>query len=675
MVKSQNRRRAKRKERNRRKKRAQQLEARGGVIFESAANVARQADEAYDLACEGDYEESRIILNRLAERYPRDRHVLDTLLWVHQETADHDAICDVASRILAISPRDADALLFHAQSSMICARASVALKSYRKFIQQYPNHEYIEDARTVIAICESESRDRVARAVERGFLDVGFEEGGLEIFAMHEESLAKLQHGQFEDAIALCRQILEQAPNFLSVRNNLATCLFQSGDVEKAQALARETCQLAPDNRFAEATLIRLEFLGGKADNANRLADQLMLDPPTEQDSMAAVMESLSYLGRDEDVIAVSNLIKEVDEMDPDKMAMIYHHHAVAEFRLGNRKAARQRWKECLKMMPTHHMALENLQALNADDGNAGWAESLQKWLPIAFMRKAFEKDVHEGKSDSRTLDRFPAIRALIPALLDRGCPNGREFALGLAEFDMSDEMADVLLDYARSSRGPDEMRFRALSILYADEKCASGPHRFWNSGKWTDVELHCPEIITEPIRPVPEWQEDLARQAIDAMHEEKYDEAEALWQQILDRDPGAYSAEFNLASLWLRRDGQDGEIRAERVIRRLHDEHPDYAHAAIGLAQILAIKGQVKEADALLYPITKRRQLHITEATALHTAQAQIAIQDRNWNAAEIACGMLDELQGSDHPHTVMLRSKIESSKNRRGIFGKLWS
>ena len=95
-------------------------------------------------------------------------------------------------------------------------------------------------------------------------------------------------------------------------RNNLALACFQIGNIEKAVHVAEETCDLAPDNRFAEAMLGKLRFLNGQEDEANAIADRIVVNPPTEQDPLAAAIELLSYLGRDENVVVLSEAAAEL---------------------------------------------------------------------------------------------------------------------------------------------------------------------------------------------------------------------------------------------------------------------------------------------------------------------------------------------------------------------------
>ena len=88
---------------------------------------------------------------------------------------------------------------------------------------------------------------------------------------------------------------------------------------------------------------------------------------------------------------------------------------------------------------------------------------------------------------------------ALIPALLDRGDPLGREAAMRLAMADQSPPMLDALKDFAFGWRGPDALRLETLQFLRERKVIDGGPHDIYRRGDWTDIQLLEAEITGEP--------------------------------------------------------------------------------------------------------------------------------------------------------------------------------
>jgi tetratricopeptide (TPR) repeat protein len=653
---------ARKKKRNVRRRKAKlKSQSQPSRIIEPSAKVSRKLEEVYELIEDGDFDEAELIINRLDKRYSQIPAVIETQLYLYQELDDHEQRCLAAKQLMKLTPNDPDSVIMYAQQSLICGGASIALLNYRRFLKRWPDHENASKARAAIEICEPECLSRLERARQSGFTELTLNNGGLELFARHEESLEQLRAGNFEVAITLCRDVLEAEPNFLSARNNLATCCFQNGELESAVATARETCRLAPNNRFAEANLAKLEFLTGNLGQANLIANRIALNPPNEQDALVAAIESLSYLGRDEDVVALSTNLDQIGQMDDEMRAIGLHHFAVAVCRLGDELKARNLWKRCLTYMPSHPGAMANLDDLDSGEGHAAWGEPISKWLPKPAIARLIEmRESDQSIAQSEDLAKS-VILPLIPALLDRGDPVAREFALKLAISDASTPMLDALKQFALSDRGPDTMRNEALMFLHNEDVIDAGPHRFFSRGVWKDVKLFNPEIVFGPTEQVEPWESKLAEIGFDAQNCGDYEKAEGVWLQILKRSPDNASAAFNLAVIWMNRDGATGRKKATAKFEELHEQHPDYLFASLALANVAAKDGNFDRAGELLGNAMEQKRLHVTEATALFSAQIQLAVKRREFDSAETAYDMLINLVGEDHPAAIQSRDFID--------------
>ena len=146
-------------------------------------------------------------------------------------------------------------------------------------------------------------------------------------------------------------------------------------------------------------------------------------------------------------------------------------------------------------------MLAKNLDDLNSGQGHAPWPDSIGKWIPRAICDNMFDSNSRSALRKTGHLNLtndYPAVAALIPALLDRGDPPGREMAMRMAAADGSPAMLDALQQFALGSRGPDAMRHEALNILGRKGRVDSGPHRFYSRGKWTEIKLFMAEINWE---------------------------------------------------------------------------------------------------------------------------------------------------------------------------------
>ncbi len=629
-------------------------------VPEPPAKVARKMEQIEALLKDGN-QRGILLLESLSESHPKIAAVAQFQFDIFQQLEDHERTCGAAKRFLKCVPHNPDAMIGYAQASLFCFRASLALIQYRKFLDRWPNHEFANKMREAVKICESESRKRVKVANDTGGLELAFDEGGLEFYARHEESLEQLTANNIPEAIAILEQNIKQQPQFMSSRNNLTICHFYNGNFEDAVSNAREACELSPENRFAEANLIKVEFLTGNPEMAYELADAAMADPPTEQDAFTALGEALSYLGRDEDLLALSQTLKQVIPIDDDKKAELLHYFAFANFRLGDKEKAEQQWNESLAIHSRQPYALANLQDIESNAGHAAWGQPFGKWLPYAFVREmaARCKDDNAPITVALASDN-PVIASVIPAMLDRGDPEAREFALNFAIADSTPPMLAALKDFAFSTRGPDAMRHQAMTTLKEKSIIDLGPHRFFSRGNWTEIKLFGFEITSEPDVVEP-WRSELLEKGYWAMYIGDLASAETAFQAVLDRDPTCRSARFNLAGVWQRR-GQGDEIaRSELEVRKIHEEHPDYTFAALSVAIFEAENGEFLHANELIADSMTKQKLHFSEAMMLFSTQVQVALMQDKLEDAESSWNMMCRIAADDDPRVAQLRQRID--------------
>ena len=320
--------------------------------------------------------------------------------------------------------------------------------------------------------------------------------------------------------------------------------------------------------------------------------------------------------------------------------------------------------------MPTHVEARENLADLDSGTGHAPWFDSLHKWIPKPICENMFDSKNPHGKTGNFNLmNDYPVVASLIPGLLDRGDPLGREMAMRMAAADGSPAMLDALQQFAFGSGGPDSMRFEALNILGRAEWIDSGPHRYFSHGKWTDIKLFMAEIYWEATPCASPEVQELVETGTEALNKDDFALAEESFIRILDIEPDNCGAAYNLCIVWLNRDGEAGRRRAQARMEEIHEQFPDYLFAPISLAQFVAMDGDMDRADDLLAPILDAKKLHVSEVVALFTTQVQIAIKRRDFDTAKKTLAILVQIVGEDDPKVATLRRLIDRAKHGRGL------
>lgn len=247
--------------------------------------------------------------------------------------------------------------------------------------------------------------------------------------------LADLQAaGQLQQAIELCREILEARPSMGVVYSYLTNFLLQTGDylevvrtirsaqqhgvasrdLERQLALTLMTlgqaqealavlAPLAEDPRNGEARNLRalaLTYLGRYAEAA-ALFDALV----TEGGATGGVYENLAFLEiRRERYEAARTAARKALETDPGRVSS-WNNLAVALYNLGRRAEAIEAWRQSLSLAPDDYDTLLNLGLVEAQSGNRDSARvALRRFLEIA-PSAAYEAKRRQARELLRDLD------------------------------------------------------------------------------------------------------------------------------------------------------------------------------------------------------------------------------------------------------------------------------
>ena len=82
------------------------------------------------------------------------------------------------------------------------------------------------------------------------------------------------------------------------------------------------------------------------------------------------------------------------------------------------------------------------------------------------------------------------------------------------------------------------------------------------------------------------------------------------------------------------------------RLIREIHERHPDYFFGITNAASALLDEDKVEEAKQLMLPLFNRKRLHVSEFTALCTVQAELAMKEEQWEGAEHWLSMWEQVE-----------------------------
>ncbi len=616
-----------------------------------------------------EWEEAREQLEALDRRWPRRGEVLSRLTEVCNRLGDRSEQLSACERLASVVTRDPDVLLMLAGAYVLNVLPALALGSFRRFLERWPADPRSDEVRKTVA----DIQESLGEFLE----DMGLTgEDRFETAALHEQIQRLLARHEYAEVRILADQLLGRRPDFLPPQNNAAEACFRQGEPDEAIATARRVLVKDPNNYHALSNLTRYLCLTGRTEEAKTWAERLKAVQSEAVDLWVKKAEALCFLGDDEGVLDALDAAQKCRRSDEPNGALLYHLAAAAAMRLGRDQEARNHWKQALRLSPGFELARENLDDLKRPVGqrHAPWSYTIEYWLPEKVIgdlagrmesAAARHSDRAVTQQARKFLQKHPYITALVPMLLDRGDPAGREFAVQIAKLAETPELVSALREFALGQRGPDDLRLKAAQFLIQADALPPGKIRFWREGRWTEVLLWGFELHEEVRRVHSPEVESLGAEAIEALHERDGKRAEHFLKQALEIEPDAPDLLTNLAAAYKF---QDRHEDARRLVVDVHERFPDYFFGRVNFANLLVQVKELDRAKELLEPLLGNNRMHLSEFAALCEAHIQLHLAEGNREAARRWLSMWEDVD-PDHPMLKACRRRVL----RRGAAGLL--
>jgi predicted Zn-dependent protease len=630
--------------------------------------LRRKLEEVEEYIEEEDFGEARRVLVELRQRAPNHPAVLENLSHVYFELKEWHAYLEIAERLRERTPERADLYLSLASAYVRAGLLFSASRTLQDFLARFPRSEHVARARDDLARIRKLCGDLLAdlRTAD-GFALWG--EAAERFLVRHERIQILLPAGRFAEALELAQSLEKEAPDWPPLCNNLGLLLGMLGRNEEALSCAERTLAKQPDNAFALAERVRRLYLLGRTEDLARAAEEAALRTrdSTRDDADIKLAEAMALLGDDRGVLdAYRSAEAKNRPVDPAHRAFLLCLAGTAELRLGSESAARKLWEEAQEEMPAFDLAQQYLADLEQplEERHIPWYLSARSVMPSDWM-DAYIAETRQRKNPdalrARTrlfLEERPALKALLPALFDRGDPPGRVFALTLCRLAETPECLEMLRDFALGQRGPDALRHGAMTVVKEAGLLQKGSIQMWVQGEWTEVVPLAFEITEEPLRERPEALYALVRQAHEALTRNDLPVAEQALAAALREDPDSPDLLNNLAVV---RERQGRKKEALAIEADLRKRFPDYSFAIMAVANHELARGNPKEAFKLLLPILRRDRLHISEFVALCGVEIRALLASGELTGARRWFEML-RAQAPHHPTIPDLRRLLNT-------------
>jgi predicted Zn-dependent protease len=592
-----------------------------------------QLARAEQLRQDGRLDEAIDLLQKLERHFPNDAGVLALLAATFYDSGDFVGFQFYTERLVPLRPDDPYLLLSLAIAYMENQHPALAARTFRQFLERYPDHPERADARTHLEKAES--------ALDPDLLTPPSPtDDGLDLAVLYDRMIIGIDTDDYPTARQAAQALLSQWPDYIPALTVVSIADFTDGDVQQAIARSRHVLDLEPTNHNALANLIHFLVVGGQEAEARQILPTLLALEDVTIGLLSRQAEALTSLGEDEGVLAVYRKAEAHGfDKPPDARPELHHLAAVAALRLGDEKRARQLWQQALAINPVFGAAHDNLadMELPIDERHAPWPFPLSRWFPPGLVTNLPDLGRTKGQGRSTSVDMGEVLNrwatqvdlvSLTSNLLDRGDPQGREFAMSIALEVDSPAMHRVLHDFALSRRGPDEIRLIAAQAAARTGLLPDGPVRLWIEGKWHRFIPLPFDITWEPLAGVPRRAMDLYARAVAALQAGKSDEAERLTHLAVARAPNSPVLLNNLAFAY-KAQGREDEARA--LLQQIYEQFPDYFLTITATANAATENSDFDQAESLLKPLMQRDTLHFTEFENLCIAYIKLGLANKD--------------------------------------------
>lgn len=420
----------------------------------------------------------------------------------------------------------------------------------------------------------------------------------------HAKGHALMSEHKYEEAIIQFRQSIELNPNVPNPVNNLTLCHFMLGDADEALKVQREYLTknfFLPAFGLANLSMF-LYFKDEEAAALNALYVAASQNT-VSRDAALKICEMFARLHRYQDLYDFVFSCPDVDEPGFTFFA------GAAAANVGDEVRA----MEYLSMVPDHdpRQVLARTYLAHLEDGTR--PDSIRgDWPMLTPWDFYMENYLKEKTLSNPVLTRLWFVDFVADCLFDPVFGKDKTI-LDLLKNNRHPEAGDLLRKLATGSIGTDELRSYAAHCMLdrGDIKSGDVLEMQLNGTRHPVKELTIDLDPDYKLCPLPD---EIAKDYTDtviASHAEDpdWESIAERYKAIFSRCPSFFPAEFNYAAALLN--FRDDSEEAEKIARRLVQDHPEYLFAHAMLLNILTEKACYEEGMQLIRSVEIPEKMH----------------------------------------------------------------
>ena len=272
----------------------------------------------------------------------------------------------------------------------------------------------------------------------------------------------------------------------------------------------------------------------------------------------------------------------------------------------------------------------------------------------VEEMTRLVKRDEKRNRRDARAwaclLEHYPLLVKMARKMLYEDPQNTTAAIYSLASL-RTKEALDTLQEFAQRRRGELEDRMEALHTLAQIGALPDGTVlKVWMKEEQHPIEVLQQEISDQFVPDYPQEAWETYEEALTAHRKGKVDAAERAYQRMLAIEPQTKEAYNNPAAIYAQRGDMD---KANEYVDKALEIDPLYAFPRTSRAAQALARDDVEAAKEWLEPLHRVRQWHPLAFVAYQKAMAQVAMAEKEFEAArnhlEVAQGVKPDDQQID--------------------------
>lgn len=301
----------------------------------------------------------------------------------------------------------------------------------------------------------------------------------------HEKAKRLLGEGRFSQAATLLEEVIEEHPEFLPGRNNLALAYYYLGNIDLAMEKVGEVLEADPNNLYGLCNFAILTQELGNPKQKEYIVAMLKKLVPFQRDHAFKLGTTMGILGQDWIAYEIfSRILKMEEELVEDSL---YHYLAVAAINIGKIDTAEKYWRILKAIQPDADLPKFYLYYIK--QWRRGEIDNMQ---PIKYYyHLPYEEELlrmnHALEEENEIIEPSPLLLESCTWGLTYGSRQAKIQILNLLAWNTEIDSEEMLRSFLQQKEESDDLKRIALLLLQHQK--AKPPYQLWYQGEWLELD------------------------------------------------------------------------------------------------------------------------------------------------------------------------------------------